>query len=733
MTEFALSSAVMRPLSWVLLHFIWQGLALAAALYALLSICRRPTTRYALGVATLILMMAAPAITFLLVTPANSGAVRSRIQPLAQVEMQEAATPMAAPGAPRPGQEPASTQAYAWLVEAWFAGVIFFSLRAAGGLFWLQRLRRRDAQPVGSSVESIGLALQRKLGLDRAIRYCQSNHLEAPAVIGWFRPVVMLPLATLTGLDSQQLEAVIAHELAHIRRFDCFVNLFQVAAEAVLFYHPAMWWVNRQIRVERENCCDDIAVSVSGGATEYARALMALEERRGSVTMALAVNGSPLARRIARLLGLPGAGRELQSVTFAAGFLALAGALLAGTALLGVTHGASPLKLAPSLKLAAQPTNVHSVATSSAQLPTESETGANDSDAAQAGESAAPVRAATVRSQTSLQTRTQAQYLTQAMVRNNVRAIINEHLNGSPAAMLAYAQQGEPVESGKESYIDGMKAAGFDNLTADQLIALKVQGVTPAYVREMRAAGFKPSIDELIGLKVQGVSPEYIREMKDAGFKPNLDEIIGLKVQGVTASYIRDMRAAGVNVSSLDSVIGMKVQGVTPEYIRDLNAEGLHPNTEEIVGMKVQGVTPEYVRGLKASGITASVDEIVGMKVQGITPQYISDMKALGINGNADELVGMKIQGVTPEYVRDIRATGLNPSADQFVGMKVQGVTADYIHGLQSAGLKNLKVDDCVSAKVMGVTPEFIEKARSHGFKDLSLEKLIELKNADVF
>src|SRR5579862_6763306 len=100
MTELAFSSALMRPLGWVLLHFIWQGLAIAAALSAALSICRRATTRYAMGVVALALMAAAPAITFLLVAPTTSGAVRSSARPLVPVEMQEAATPMAAPDAP---------------------------------------------------------------------------------------------------------------------------------------------------------------------------------------------------------------------------------------------------------------------------------------------------------------------------------------------------------------------------------------------------------------------------------------------------------------------------------------------------------------------------------------------------------------------------------------------------------------------------------------------------------
>ena len=120
--------------------------------------------------------------------------------------------------------------------------------------------------------------LQDRLGLTRAIRYLECGWLQAPAVIGWLRPIVLLPVTALTGLSEDQLRAVIAHELAHIRRLDALVNLFQILVETLLFYHPAMWWLNRRIRAERELCCDEIAVSLTGDRLEYARALTMMAE-----------------------------------------------------------------------------------------------------------------------------------------------------------------------------------------------------------------------------------------------------------------------------------------------------------------------------------------------------------------------------------------------------------------------------------------------------------------------
>ena len=100
--------------------------------------------------------------------------------------------------------------------------------------------------------------------IGRAIRVAQSAAVQVPSVIGWLRPVVLLPMSALTGLTPGQLESILAHELAHIRRHDYVINVLQSAAEVLLFYHPACWWLSRRMRVEREHCCDDAAIEVCG-------------------------------------------------------------------------------------------------------------------------------------------------------------------------------------------------------------------------------------------------------------------------------------------------------------------------------------------------------------------------------------------------------------------------------------------------------------------------------------
>ena len=167
--------------------------------------------------------------------------------------------------------------------------------------------------------------------------------LQAPAAIGWLRPVVLVPAGALAGLPSAQIEALLLHELAHIRRHDYLVNILQSAVEAVFFYHPAVWWISSHIRAERELCCDDIAVSITGDAVVYARALAEFDSARLIQPAVMAANGGSLAGRIARLLGQSSASRRASRGPGAAPALILlaigAWAVLAQTAASAAVRG----------------------------------------------------------------------------------------------------------------------------------------------------------------------------------------------------------------------------------------------------------------------------------------------------------------------------------------------------------------------------------------------------------
>jgi uncharacterized protein (TIGR03435 family) len=303
------SEAWVERLGWTLVHFLWQGLLIAllyAAARRMMARRSSPNGRYLLACAALAGMMAAPPATWLLIqqgdaSPGAAYQIRS-IPPAPSATAVAAATLPDSVRASVPSVEPA--QFLAWIVMVWLAGTAAFWVRLAGGWLVAARMRsmlvRRAPPEWQEALKKLGAQIR----LSRPVPLLVSALVQVPTVVGWLRPVVLVPVGALGSLPAEYLEALLVHELAHIRRHDYLVNMLQSVAEALLFYHPAVWWVSGHIRTERELCCDDVAVSASGNALTYARALAHLESCRPThLSAALAANGGSLADRIARLLG----------------------------------------------------------------------------------------------------------------------------------------------------------------------------------------------------------------------------------------------------------------------------------------------------------------------------------------------------------------------------------------------------------------------------------------------
>ena len=372
----SVDAAWVERLGWTLIHTIWQFalIALAAAMLQRSLRRRSARARYAAGVILLGAMAVAPCVTCCVVdvsrpsdvkhaaghAPPHAGrntverCVAVPASPLPESAASEppaqgtrprnrpAADPLAARGASvAPHAAPHERPSLSWvaafrstlaprlplLVSLWLVGMALFALRPVWGLWMQWRLRRVGLSPVPASVTQCLDDLARRLGLRRTVGIAQSMRVGVPMAVGYLRPLILLPGCVLTGLTTAQLEALLAHELAHIRRHDWLVNALQLFVETVFFYHPAVWWLSRQIRQERENCCDDLAVSLVGDRGTVGRMLLALEElRERSPGLALAATGGNLLSRVRRVVSKgrqpEPAGREWLP---AAVFLLLAG------------------------------------------------------------------------------------------------------------------------------------------------------------------------------------------------------------------------------------------------------------------------------------------------------------------------------------------------------------------------------------------------------------------------
>lgn len=364
-----------QRLGWTLVHSIWQGGLVAALAWLVLFSLRRQSARlrYSLAVTFLGVMLILPAITWLTVKIAEPDLIETKaVSAMPSLpswngkgpilnNSQPDEVPLVLSPAPslsddrqllianeplspneatnHSGQPTIETLNWSerahqsirpWLrliIAVWLAGVLCCAIRPIVGLWTQWRLQHVGLTAVAEQTQRLMLDLARRMQMSRVVRVAESALVTVPMVVGYLRPIILLPASVMIGMTPDQLESLLAHELAHIRRHDWVVNAAQVVIETLMFYHPAVWWLSRRIRFERELCCDDLALAVIGDKATYGRMLLALEELRHQVpAVALAATGGELVQRIRRLLPAVTAaertGRGWLGGTFVLGLLA---------------------------------------------------------------------------------------------------------------------------------------------------------------------------------------------------------------------------------------------------------------------------------------------------------------------------------------------------------------------------------------------------------------------------
>ncbi|MCY2965861.1 MAG: M56 family metallopeptidase [Planctomycetota bacterium] len=324
-------------LGWILVHSVWQfaAIALIAAGVDRLTKNRNPSLRYSLLMIALSGFVVAVTVTGFATwsarqsesgtelavrgertgaetAPANGAPILgpnpNQAMPVADAKLDIDSAPGDSVVATRVGRTWSSQIGQTvrpWfkpLVALWLVGVCAFSFRPICGLWTIRTLCRVGVSPVTHAVQSSVARLAMRVGVRRLLRVLQSSLVQTPVVVGWLRPTILLPVSLLSGISAVQLDAILAHEIAHVCRHDYVINLFQAVLETLFFYHPAVWWLTRRIRDVRELCCDDLAVGALGNRVEYGRALLFVEESRVATPhLALGARGGSILERIERL------------------------------------------------------------------------------------------------------------------------------------------------------------------------------------------------------------------------------------------------------------------------------------------------------------------------------------------------------------------------------------------------------------------------------------------------
>lgn len=322
--DWSLLDSLVERLGWVLVHSIWQLALIGLVATALMWGFRRAssTVRYGELLGLFGLTIAAPVVTWLMLSPAAMTTTHP-IQANSEIVQPQIANagsdtaPIIGAGtnvagvetinADMPLRERISRLVKPYLtsiVAVWCFGLVIYSLRPMIGWRMLRRLRSVGISEPPPEIVALFANISKRLCLKQSVRLLQSTVAKTPMVVGYLRPVVLLPVSLVSSMPVSQLEAILAHELFHVRRHDFVINLLQTLVETLFFYHPVVWWLSRRIRIEREHCCDDFVVKLLNKREEYGRALIAIEHLKNQTpSLALSATDGSLLARIRRIAG----------------------------------------------------------------------------------------------------------------------------------------------------------------------------------------------------------------------------------------------------------------------------------------------------------------------------------------------------------------------------------------------------------------------------------------------
>jgi beta-lactamase regulating signal transducer with metallopeptidase domain len=780
-----------RPLGWALLHSLWQGLLVAAAFAAIAQLLpARPQVRYRVAGLALLACAAWPIAGVLTTLDADRQAAPFSGAAGLVVDAPAAEIPARTASRVAPvGSSAAVASFERWLPTIcllWILGVATFSLVHLTGLWGARRLRRRGTRPAAERWQRSLEGLAHCVGVRRTIELLESSTARVPAVVGWLKPAIVVPAAAFAGLPPTQLEALLAHELAHIRRQDFLVNMVQAVIETLFFYHPAIWWLSNEMRRERELCCDDLAVTAVGDRRTYARALAGMAELQlGGTSLAMAADGhqpSSLRHRIERLWSAP---RRPHRTTWVAGGLVLA---LTTTGLAMAMPGTALLFPAPvdgddrdtaTVPLAFNRTIVLAAANPSpAPAPAPAPASPRKSELSEAGFPTDPWRWSGLINGD--QVEITLSYQRPGNRNQHFFSIPKKALSGDLSGDFRVQRDAGSLEfSGGFASGDPRSGAGLVRFVPDPQFASRIEAlgwrlpadgaftallfdVTTPWIKDLASAGFgakQLDWDELLGWRIHGIDSAWIKQLAQAGF-PNLgaDEVLAWRIHDIDFDEIRELETILGAAPDADEIVALKIHGVSPARARELIATFGRLDADDLIGLTIHGVDAKELARFKALGLgpidaddamalaihdvnaadieemrragwkVQSVEDAVGFKIHGIDAGYAASFANLGIGEiDPDTLLAFKIHDVTPEWIRGMKALDLGTlDADELVGMKIHDITPQFIEGFRAEKISGLTADAVTALAIHGVDLETVKELRRRGFDTLDADDLVD-------
>jgi beta-lactamase regulating signal transducer with metallopeptidase domain len=526
------------------------------------------------------------------------------------------------------------------LAAAWFAGSMFVFIRLFVSLTHLERLKR-DALPLPIAYRT---GLRRWSAAPRGsrnVRLCVSDEIEIPLAVGLFDAMILVPQHLLDDLAPDEIDSIVLHELAHLRRCDDWFNAVERIAHATLFFNPAILWLGGQLDLEREVACDDWVLQ-QNDALPYATCLAKVAQTAVWPTRAMTAPGAFATRRamsirIERLLAKQRDVRIRTSLGPAGATFAVLSAVGIVAAMVSPSIAYTAADRPASIVLSDRPTSVPRArrvarvyrrvdAPASIAVPTPPPVEPPHIVAIHVG---SPRGHGVVVAHAALSDAATSPADARSS-RAGARAVGNDagaadaDANASVADRRADASRRPYIlaEASEPDYVDELASVGYTHLSLDELVSLQSVGVTAAFIRDLQKHGMAhPSVDELVRFRALGIDPQFVSAMrKRFGSSTGLGRISGLRAVGVTPDYIDALTAAGVKELSPERVMSLRALDVTPAYLGDLARAGYaNLSVDDVQQLRAVGVDRAFIERARAHGFThLSLDELVRLKVTGV-------------------------------------------------------------------------------------------------------------------
>lgn len=640
---------------------------------------------------------------------------------------------------PAAAETPVAPPPINWLGVAlaiWLVGVLVVLGRLALGILRMRRITYEAECLTDYHWSAMMSRLRAQIDLPTHISLYASAEISMPVTWGIWRPMILLP-ADAAHWSSEWRRIVLLHELAHIKRRDCLTQMMAHWACALYWFHPLVWFAAKRLRVERELACDDYVLEVGTRASDYAGYLVELAKTfdavEASSPVVVGMACSQLESRVRAILD-PALKRSIpsrRSLLTLACVTACALAPLASlqaTAQMNATPVAALAMEAPALTPELRAAVLAQVAQLKQQQGQLTALQAKaEKDALSAGEeeelASAQDRLAAMREDL------------QDKLATNFRRdpIAPPDLAPAPEPALAAAVnlnvlQPEPfpaplkVRSGKyaaeltpelalaiAAIQDAKQKENEQGLTADNLVRLKIAGVTPEYIEALKRAGLEDlTVRQISELKMHDVNPEFIKQAQSwSTEKLSTRDLVNLKISGVTPEYINAMKQTGLEGLTLRRLSNMRLMGVTPEFMAAMKRAGLENLTaEQLTQLKTHDVTEDYIKQAQSWGLgKLSVRDLLQVKMHGVKPEDAQALKALGFdNLSLRDLTNIKIHGVNAAYIKEMRELGFDKlTLEQLLKMKIHEVTPEYIRKMRAAGFKNISANEMLKMKIQGI------------------------------